>query len=417
MTITALAEASRHAGARAAPGDQPWPRVPELQRLSAYPSTAGGKRASPRSGCPPHTRAHDRAGGRLRIDRAVQPGVQGALRNDADRVPAGIRRRRRACCRDRARKRTPRRGRSLADFGFGDSSSGIGEPCGSPPARLAASSRPNAGMRIRIVNLEIHMTHLVQSGRCALLVCAALLAPPCAVAATAVVGDLPRAADRPLESLPGVDTEYGELRIGGDTRLRTIVTRPAGVQGRLPAVLYVQWLSCDSIEIKPDAADGWTTMLRRLITESGVLWQRVDKSGVGDSQGPAVLRARLRDRARPASRGAAAAAQPTRRGSEARRDLRCQHGLQHGPTPRRRAGRGRCRRVGRRRHDVVRAHAAFRAQCARARRHGPRAARVRSQRACGVPRAIPDSGRVARSHRSERSGARQGLVTDGRHER
>ncbi|HLB85366.1 MAG TPA: hypothetical protein VJK00_11560, partial [Steroidobacteraceae bacterium] len=123
------------------------------------------------------------------------------------------------------------------------------------------------------------MTHLVQSGRCALLVCAALLAPPCAVAATAVVGDLPRAADRPLESLPGVDTEYGELRIGGDTQLRTIVTRPSGVQGRLPAILYVQWLSCDSIEIRPDAADGWTTMLRRLITESGVLWQRVDKSG------------------------------------------------------------------------------------------------------------------------------------------
>ena len=130
------------------------------------------------------------------------------------------------------------------------------------------------------------MTHLVQSGRCALLVCAALLAPPSAVAATTVLGDLPRAADRPLESLPGVDTEYGELRIGGNSRLRTIVTRPAGVQGQLPAILYVQWLSCDSIEIRPDAADGWTTMLRRLITESGVLWQRVDKSGVGDSQGP-----------------------------------------------------------------------------------------------------------------------------------
>jgi len=130
------------------------------------------------------------------------------------------------------------------------------------------------------------MTQVVQSGRCALLICVALLAPLCAAAATSVVGDLPRAADRPLESLPGVDTEYGELRIGGDTRLRTIVTRPAGVQGRLPAVLFVQWLSCDSIEIRPDATDGWTTMLRRLITESGVLWQRVDKSGVGDSQGP-----------------------------------------------------------------------------------------------------------------------------------
>jgi len=130
------------------------------------------------------------------------------------------------------------------------------------------------------------MKHPAILGFCSLLLCAAIVVPSGA-AATSVVGDLPRGADRPLESLPGVDTEFGELRIGADTRLRTIVTRPTGVRGRLPAVLFVQWLSCDSIEIRPGANDGWTTMLRRLITESGMLWQRVDKSGVGDSVGPA----------------------------------------------------------------------------------------------------------------------------------
>jgi len=122
---------------------------------------------------------------------------------------------------------------------------------------------------------------------CSLLLCSVMAVAPRVGAAPSVTGNLPRVADRPLESLPGVDSEYGELRVGEDTRLRTLVTRPSGVSGRLPAVLFVQWLSCDSIEIRPDANDGWTTMLRRLLTESGMLWQRVDKSGVGDSVGPA----------------------------------------------------------------------------------------------------------------------------------
>ncbi len=108
---------------------------------------------------------------------------------------------------------------------------------------------------------------------------------PTAEAATRVVGNLPRAENRPLEDLPGLDTEYGELLPGDGARLRTIVTRPQQSSGRLPAVLFVQWLSCDSIELRPNARDGWSVMLRRLMTESGMLWQRTDKSGVGDSQG------------------------------------------------------------------------------------------------------------------------------------
>lgn len=87
------------------------------------------------------------------------------------------------------------------------------------------------------------------------------------------------------ESHPGLDTEYGELLPGDGARLRTIVTKPQHATGRLPAVLFVQWLSCDSIELRPNAQDGWSVMLRRLISESGMLWQRTEKSGVGESQG------------------------------------------------------------------------------------------------------------------------------------
>ena len=99
------------------------------------------------------------------------------------------------------------------------------------------------------------------------------------------IGDLARVGNRALQSLPGVDTEYGVVSASDGARLRTIVTRPAGANGRLPAILFVQWLSCDSVDVGSSAMDGWSTMLRRLITESGYLVQRVDKSGVGDSTG------------------------------------------------------------------------------------------------------------------------------------
>ena len=131
------------------------------------------------------------------------------------------------------------------------------------------------------------MTPPARSGSCAVLLCVLLLAAPLAGSAARLVGDLPRAGNRPLESLPGVETEYADFRGADGVRLRTIVTRPQGARGRLPAVLFVQWLSCDSIEVKSDARDGWSAMLRQLISGSALLWQRVDKAGVGDSQGPA----------------------------------------------------------------------------------------------------------------------------------
>jgi dienelactone hydrolase len=115
---------------------------------------------------------------------------------------------------------------------------------------------------------------------------AALVLTHVAQGASRLVGELPRAANRPLESLSGLDTEYGDLRAADGALLRTLVTRPQGKSGRLPAVLYIQWLSCDSIELEPGARDGWSVMLHRLITESNMLWMRTEKSGVGDSQGP-----------------------------------------------------------------------------------------------------------------------------------
>jgi pimeloyl-ACP methyl ester carboxylesterase len=97
--------------------------------------------------------------------------------------------------------------------------------------------------------------------------------------------DLPRKGGRPFETHPGLDTIPGILRTRDGTRLRTIVTRPRGTRQRLPAILFVQWLSCDSIELSESADDGWSRMLKRVARESGLVMMRTEKRGVGDSEG------------------------------------------------------------------------------------------------------------------------------------
>ncbi len=106
-----------------------------------------------------------------------------------------------------------------------------------------------------------------------------LLVPTWALAA-----DLPRRPDARDESYPGVVVEYGSLAVDDGLRLRTIVTRPEGVE-KPPVILFVQWLSCDTVEVRPDRDDGWSQMLRGVIRDSGWAVVRTDKRGVGDSGG------------------------------------------------------------------------------------------------------------------------------------
>src|SRR5262249_23909177 len=50
-------------------------------------------------------------------------------------------------------------------------------------------------------------------------------------------------------------------------------------------ILFVQWLSCDSIELPASAKGGWSNMMRRVAQESGMVMARTEKRGVGDSEG------------------------------------------------------------------------------------------------------------------------------------
>ncbi|HEX6053936.1 MAG TPA: alpha/beta fold hydrolase [Gemmatimonadaceae bacterium] len=100
----------------------------------------------------------------------------------------------------------------------------------------------------------------------------------------------------PHERIPGATVSYSAVRSTRGYLLRTVVTRPAdaGTQ-RLPGVLFVPWLSCDVVE-KPDPGnDGFAHMMRDVATRSRMVFMRVEKPGLGDSQGPDCRFAGLED--------------------------------------------------------------------------------------------------------------------------
>ncbi|MEP2103634.1 alpha/beta hydrolase [Parasphingorhabdus sp.] len=101
-------------------------------------------------------------------------------------------------------------------------------------------------------------------------------------AQTRVTGDLTVASDGPLEQTDGLETEYGTVSTREGLRLRSVLTRPEGTSGRLPAIFVTQWVSCDSI-IFPEGRD---TQLRLLAQQSGMVMIRIERSGTGDSEGP-----------------------------------------------------------------------------------------------------------------------------------
>lgn len=98
----------------------------------------------------------------------------------------------------------------------------------------------------------------------------------------------------PLETHEGLDTVYTSATTDAGFRVRLIVTRPKVAPATpLPAVLFIPWLSCGSVESPRAPADGWARMLQVLMRDSGAAVVRVEKAGVGDSTGPACADADL----------------------------------------------------------------------------------------------------------------------------
>jgi pimeloyl-ACP methyl ester carboxylesterase len=97
--------------------------------------------------------------------------------------------------------------------------------------------------------------------------------------------DLPRKAKTPPESYPNVDVIYDSVTTLRGERLRTIITKPHGSDGKLPVIFVAGWLSCDSVEAPAGTKDETGIIFQGLSQLPAFCLFRADKQGVGDSEG------------------------------------------------------------------------------------------------------------------------------------
>jgi len=85
------------------------------------------------------------------------------------------------------------------------------------------------------------------------------------------------------ESDPAVQTLYESVTVNGSLR-RTLVDIPKNAAGRRPAVLLIGGIGCFSVDVAANPEDGYLRITRDL-ARAGFVTMRLEKSGVGDSQG------------------------------------------------------------------------------------------------------------------------------------
>ena len=106
-----------------------------------------------------------------------------------------------------------------------------------------------------------------------------------AVAAVLSAEELPRKAKTPRETYPNVDMLYDFVTAPDGKRLRAIITKPRDAKGKLPVIFVAGWLSCDSVEAPAGTKDESGLVFRGLAQLPGFALFRMDKQGVGDSEG------------------------------------------------------------------------------------------------------------------------------------
>lgn len=106
-----------------------------------------------------------------------------------------------------------------------------------------------------------------------------------ACASLAAASDLPRKSKAPRETYPNVDVIYDSVTTPHGERLRAIIAKPRGANGKLPVIFVAGWLSCDSVEAPADTKDAAGLVFRGLAQNPAWALFRIDKQGVGDSEG------------------------------------------------------------------------------------------------------------------------------------
>src|SRR5207244_3865497 len=105
------------------------------------------------------------------------------------------------------------------------------------------------------------------------------------IAATLRGEELPHKAKTPRESYPNVDVVYDSVTAPDGKRLRTIITKPRNAKGKLPVIFVAGWLSCDSVEAPAGTKDATGLVFQGLAHLPQFSLFRVDKQGIGDSEG------------------------------------------------------------------------------------------------------------------------------------
>lgn len=101
-------------------------------------------------------------------------------------------------------------------------------------------------------------------------------------AAAAAETALPRKS--PPESYPGVVVLYDSVTDAAGHRLRLILTHPQE-RAPLPVIFVAGWLSCDTVEAPAGDRGAAQHVFQALATLPGFATMRLDKAGVGDSEG------------------------------------------------------------------------------------------------------------------------------------
>ncbi|HEY1978041.1 MAG TPA: alpha/beta fold hydrolase [Candidatus Baltobacteraceae bacterium] len=86
------------------------------------------------------------------------------------------------------------------------------------------------------------------------------------------------------EADPTVKTIYQSVDVDDSLR-RTIVTVPQSASGKLPAVLIIGGIGCFSVDVASNPNDAYLHVAHDL-SRAGFAVMRLEKSGIGDSQGP-----------------------------------------------------------------------------------------------------------------------------------
>ncbi|KZS40878.1 hypothetical protein AWE51_24710 [Aquimarina aggregata] len=88
----------------------------------------------------------------------------------------------------------------------------------------------------------------------------------------------------PKEQNSNVDTFYESVTNDYGITQRVIITRPKG-NGPFPAIFLIQGLSCSTIEKYSGRSNNWVRLIKDIAEKSNMVLVRVDKPGVGDSEG------------------------------------------------------------------------------------------------------------------------------------